>query len=286
MSLRDDILDKVASMPPMPVSAIELTRLVLDPEVDIRDLKKVIERDPSAVGNLLHLANSVYFGGQGQIATVQDAIVRLGMKQVAQLVLGSSVAPMTRPSIKGYDLPPGGLLQHSVSAAVCTEELARALGLRPPDEAFTVGLLHDIGKIVLGTFLEIDVGPILTLSFDESVPFQEAEQRVLGIDHAEVGAALLDEWGLPDSLVEVIRWHHEPDRFPGDESLVLDLVHVADNLARMSGASTGLDGLHYAPSEAVLTRLGVTTEIAEIVVCRVITKFSELGDLLAQTYGE
>jgi putative nucleotidyltransferase with HDIG domain len=271
-------------MPSLPTSTLELARLVCDPDVEIQDLKQAVERDPGTAGNLLRLANSAYFGGRRQIATVRDAIVRLGLRQVAQLVLGSSVAPMARPSIKGYDLPAGGLLRHSVSTAACTEELAKALGHRPPHESFTAGLLHDVGKIVLGTFIEIDVKPILSLSFEESVPFQEAERRVLGIDHAEVGAVLLDEWGLPESLVEVIRWHHEPDEFTGDESLALDLVHVADNLARMTGMSTGLDGLHYASSNLVVGRLGITTEIAELVVCRVITGLSELDDLFGHTY--
>ena len=97
------------------------------------------------------------------------------------------------------------------------------------ENAFTSGLLHDVGKILLGTFMEVDVEPIVHLAKTELISFNVAEQRVLGIDHAEAGAALLEAWELPELIIRAIRWHHTPEDYEGDP-LVVDLVHVADAL--------------------------------------------------------
>ncbi len=180
--------------------------------------------------------------------------------------------------VKGYDLPPGQLLDRLVAVGVGAEELGRVLALNPPHYTFTAGLLHGIGKIVLGTFIEIDAEPILKLAFEEQVPFDEAERRILGIDHAEVGAALLEYWNIPEEIVQVVRWYNRPDQFPGDP-LVVDLVHYANILSIECGLGTGIDGLHYLPSPVVLERLHPKTLIAEQVTCRMLSELQSFHDL-------
>ncbi|MCP4644247.1 MAG: HDOD domain-containing protein [bacterium] len=285
MSLRDEILDKVHSLPPMPSTAMGLMKLLKDPEADIAEIRRLMEHDQGLTTNTLRLANSAYVGGGGAIATLQDAIVRLGTRRVFELALGSAVAPVAQRPIRGYDLPAGGLLRHSVSTAIAAEQLADTLGMAAPDQTFTAGLLHDLGKIVLGTFLEVDAGPIMEMAFEQRVSFQEAERRVLGLDHAEAGAVLLEGWEIPRVLVDAVRWHHEPDEYTGDDSLLVGLVHVGDELGRMSGTGDGADGLNYAPSENVLQRLNVTNRVAEVVVSRVLTSLAELGGMLSQNSG-
>lgn len=286
MSIKEDILEKVRAVPSIPTSAVQVVELANNPDANIPELRRLVELDPGLTANVLRLANSAYFGGVGTIDSIQEAIVRLGMKRVFHLALSSAVAPLEQPPIRGYDLPPGGLLRHCVCTAIAAEELGHVLELDPPEQTFTAGLLHDVGKIVLGTFLEVDAQPIMKLAYEEEVSFEEAERRILGTDHPEVGALLLQEWNIPAGMVQVVRWHHEPERFEGDNRLVLDLVHIADELARMIGAGTGLDGLNYTISEDVLKRLKVTTRTAEDVVSKVVTDLEELGALFAETAGE
>jgi putative nucleotidyltransferase with HDIG domain len=172
-----------------------------------------------------------------------------------------------------------------VAVAVGAEQVAAALGIQPPDHAFTSGLLHDVGKILLGTFMEVDADPIINLTRAERISFEVAEHRVLGIDHAEAGAALLEAWELPETIVRVNRWHHSPEGFEGDP-LVADLVHVADALC-LQGAigAGGADGLHYRPSREVVERIGLTTLAAETAVCGIMQGLSDLGGLFDDGVG-
>jgi putative nucleotidyltransferase with HDIG domain len=254
-------------------------QLIQNADVDLGELARTIEYDPGLTSNILRLANSAYFGCPRSISTMREAVVRLGMNTMFQLVVTSAAGPLMRKPIKGYDLPSGKLWEHSVAVAIGVQQLAATLGIKPPDYTFTAALLHDVGKVVLGTFLEVDAGPIMDLAFEEQISFEVAEQQVLGIDHAEIGAILLEDWNLPKYIVDVVRWHHQPEHFSGN-TLVVDLVHVADNLSMLGGIGTGSDGLNYCPSEEVTEKLNITTHIAESVICKILIGLDQLSDLL------
>jgi putative nucleotidyltransferase with HDIG domain len=257
MSRREEILAKSASDRYLPPSRLELLRILQDPDASAATLTRAIECDPTLTANVLRLANSAYFGFPRSVASVADAVWRLGTRNLRQLVLATTFSPMQKQAVKGYDLPAGDLLRHSVAVAVGAETLSRLLDVPACDHLFTAGILHDIGKIALGTFVELDAAPILELATREGLPFVEAEQRILGIDHAELGAFLADRWNLPDEVVEIVRWHHEPEKFSG-RNPAGDLVHVADALCILGGIGIGTDGLRYRPSEEVCDRLGLT----------------------------
>ena len=284
MSHREQILSKVQSIGTIPAAATEVVRLVRDPDVTVVALTRAIELDPWLTSNVLRLANSAFFGTPRSAATVKEAIVRLGMNRVFQLVVASVVAPMEQQPVKGYDLPAGALWEHSVAVAVGTAELASALSMKAPDHAFTAGLLHDIGKVVLGTFLDVDAEPIMALAYEQAVSFEQAERQVLGIDHAEVGAVLLESWKLPPSIVSAVRCHHRPEDLSGADRVV-DLVHVADALALMTGLGAGSDGLNYRVSDSLPARLPVTTNIAESVTCRMLSALDDLRVLFSASAG-
>lgn len=280
MSRREEILEKVKSIPALPTVATKAIQLLRDPEVDIKDVVQMIEYDQGLTSNVLRLANSAYFAGPRTIGSLRDALVRLGMNRIFQLVVTSAISPFARQPVKGYDLAPGELLEQSVAVAVGAEELAPMVGVRPPVHTFTAGLLHDLGKIILSTFVEVDAAPITNLAYREKVSFELAEAQVLGIDHAEAGAALLEEWNLPESIVEAVRWHHQPDSAPGDK-LVVDLVHVADNLLTESGVGVGIDGLNYQLSPGAVSRLQLRTSTAEKVVYTMLTSVEDLRPVLS-----
>lgn len=279
MNRRTEILETVKSIPSLPTVATQLVQVLRDPDLEIGHLVELIEYDPGLTSNVLRLANSAYFAVPRTISSLRDALVRLGMNRVFQLVITTAIAPFARRSVKGYDLGPGQLLEEAVAVAIGAEELAKALEVKPPAHTFTAGLLHDLGKILLGTFVEADALSITALAYGEQVSFEVAECRVLGTDHAEVGAALLEHWNLPGAIVEAVRWHHQPDAAPGD-TLVADLVHVADNALTESGVGTGIDGLNYRVSPNALTRLNVDTEDVERVMCTVLTSLEEFRALL------
>ncbi|MCC6491012.1 MAG: HDOD domain-containing protein [Candidatus Hydrogenedentes bacterium] len=282
MSTREEILSKVREVPSLPLTATRMLQLVQNPDTPFTEIQREVELDVTLASNILRLANSAYFAGSGPIASVRDAIVRLGTKRILQLVLTTSVAPLTSKPLKGYGLRAGGLLRHCAATAIGAEQLSRELQLNAPDYAYTAGLMHDIGKIVLGTYLEIDATPVLDLAYKEGLSFEVAEQRVLGVDHAEVGATLLEAWMIPATVVDVVRWHHSPDAYPGPERFVVDLIHVADHVARVSGTSAEADGMNYSLSVEAVERLGLKPAITETVVNNVLRSLDEICENLSQ----
>ncbi|HNT33853.1 MAG TPA: HDOD domain-containing protein, partial [bacterium] len=134
-----------------------------------------------------------------------------------------------------------------------------------------------VGKIALGTFVEEYLTRMQMYALENKVPFEEAERTIIGMDHAEAGAILLEQWSLPSCMINVVRWHQEPDRAPVQD-LVIDLVHAADALMLSGGVGAGNDGLNYRLSRSVVSRLGVTIHVAEAVVCMTMSAVEELKD--------
>ena len=275
MSKRQEILAKVKEVEALPTGVRKAAQLLRDPQVDVGMLSRAIELDPGLTANLLRAANSSYFGGMRTFTSAREAIVRLGSQKVSQLVMASGVMPRMAVEVKGYGLAPGKLLEHAVTTGLAAEQLAETLSIKAPDHAFTAGLLSDVGKVVLGTFVGVDADPILDLAREQGLTFEEAERRVLGIDHAEVGAALLEHWELPESIIFVVRYRLRPDEAPTID-LALDLVHLADVLAKTTGLGLGIDGLNYQPSEAVIRRLGMSTAVLDKAMVRIMENMDEL----------
>ncbi len=276
---KSKILATIENVPSLPSVVIKLRQYLNDPDVNFDQLAHVLQHDPGLTANILQLANSAYFGWSRSIKSVREAITRLGTDRVFQMVLCMSVAPLVRKPINGYDIDSNGLWEHSISTAICAEQLAIALNIKGTSEAFTSGLLHDLGKIILGTFVEVDDEPIKEIMRKDNLAFNEAEQMVLGIDHAEAAGELLRNWNLPDEVVASARWHHEPDRAPEEYRQLTDLVHVADSLCIRIGWGMGSDGLQYRINEEAFTNLGITTTLAEEVILKVTEGMEDLKDI-------
>ena len=275
MSIRELVLERIPEIPALPVAATQVLGLAQNPESGIGEIMAAIEYDPGLTSDILRLANTAYFAGPRKIATLRDAGVLFGSQRIVELVLASAVFPITKHPLEGYDLPAGQLIKHSMAVAIASEGLARLLKRPAPNHTFTAALLADIGKIVLGTFLKVDAEPIVRLAHEEELSFEVAERQILGIDHAEVGATLLKTWNLPDNVIDVVRWHHEPNQLEGDR-YVVDLVHISNHLSAGCGLGIGVDGLSYRPEPDTITRLGVDHLTLEQATCDMVTELVQM----------
>ena len=280
MSQRDEILSKIFDIESIPAAAAEASRLLSDPESDMAEIVRAIEYDPGLTSNLLRMANSAYYGVSEPIGSVRNALVRLGTYQIYQMIVSWGFSSMAQQSVPGYGLTAGRLWEHSIGVAVGAEQISSDLGFQSADHAFTAGLLHDIGKIVLGTFVEVDIDSILQLANRENISFEVAEQQVLGIDHAEVGSILLEHWGFPANIVEACKWHHQPESL-AEESTVLDLVHVADSMCLMGGIGVGIDETNYQTSPKVASRLNLDAVVTDKIVSEILGKLDAACQLFA-----
>jgi putative nucleotidyltransferase with HDIG domain len=275
---RERILSRLSSVSAIPTASVDLIRLVQEPDAPNSKLAQAIEYDPSLTSNLLRLANSAYFGYARAVSTVRDAIFLLGRNEIFQLVVASVVGKMTQQSLKGYILSPSELWDHLMGVAVVSRRLGEALHQKIPSYTFTAGLLHDIGKVVLGTFGEVDPEPILDFAEQERTDLASAEKQILGIDHAEVGARLLESWNLPAYLSEVVRWHHEPESDPG-QAIVAGLVHVADALCIEAGIGTSASAHFRRLAEEVLWKARLETHTSTEVIEQAFSELESLRDI-------
>jgi HD-like signal output (HDOD) protein len=279
MSRRDEIIEKIADIPAIPAAAGNAMRLLRDPSKNMSEVIAAIQYDVGITADILKLVNSSAFATGRKISSLQEATVRLGANNILQMLIGSSMSKFMKQTIKGYDLPPGELWKSSMATAMYTDIIKDTLDLKLPNYTFTAGLLRDVGKIVLGSFINIDAEKIVDLAINENMSFSNAEHEVLGIDHAEVGAILLSKWDFPKELEVPVRWHHEPEKCEED-SLVTEIVHVADALTIMEGIGAGCEGLNYRLSETVVTKLGLDVDTIEKIIYKAQCRREEVKDLL------
>jgi len=270
------IISKMKSFPSMSGIAAKVLKLLDDPDSSAGQVEQLLKQDPSLTANLLKLTNSAYFGIPSKVGSVRHAIAMLGWKRLSKLVIAACVSAITDRQIPGYDLPPGVLWQHSVAVSVTAEGLMRELKIAESDEIFTAALLHDLGKLILGGFVEKELDEIEKVAA-RGIPFQMAEQEVLGTDHAEIGALMLESWSFPPKLVSAVRWHHDPDSAPETSSMT-DIVHVANVLCLMIGIGIGVEGLHYEPSVLATKRLGIKPTQLELIASQTLEWAKDLTD--------
>jgi len=263
------------SFPSMPGAAVKLLALVDDPEISVTRIEKILRQDAGLTANLLKLANSAYFGIPSKIGSVRQAVLLLGLKRLIQMVIASCVSAIMDKPVPGYDLPPGELWRHSLAVTVAAEGLVKELKIEAAEEIFTAALLHDVGKLVLGEFVADDFKKIDNVLSPE-VAFETAEDMVLGTNHADIGARILNQWSLPPGIVNAVRWHHDPDSADQGD-LTLDIVHVANVLCLMIGIGVGRDGLQHQPSAAVIDRLGLAPGHLEKVASQTLQWVEELS---------
>ncbi len=234
------LIAKIGQLPPLPAVASELLKSFDTEDVDIASIARQITRDHALTAKTLRIANSSFYGLAGKVATIPDAIAILGFRTIRSLVMTSAVIG-TLPTAKSkyFDYP--AFWSHSTGVAVTARLLAKRTGLAP-ESAFTAGLLHNLGSLLLAACFPREYDAALLFCRERDCPLIDAEREVLGIDHAAVGDQLAQAWQFPAEIRSAIADHHPPHVHAADP--VARLIHVADILVH------GL-GLAHLANEAV-----------------------------------
>ncbi|MGA2245895.1 MAG: response regulator [Verrucomicrobiota bacterium] len=256
--LQDDKLRKVAgkmrNLPSFPTLYLDILSETESPHSSIQGIASIVSREPAITAKILQVANSAGVGLAERVRDPAEAVQRLGMTTVRSLVLSAQVYSRYAPGrVKGFSAD--ALWDHLVRCG----DLARTImcddGAPAADagEAFTAGILHDIGKLMLADSLPEEFAAALELAAREKIPQTEAEQVVLGADHAGLAAYLLGLWGLPASIVETVAFHHWPQRSDLKQYSALTAVHVAN--AFLNDAGGGSLNREYLAQIGVADRL-------------------------------
>jgi putative nucleotidyltransferase with HDIG domain len=258
MQAIDDFIDNLRYLPPAPRIVPELMRLLKQSDVDSSKIVKLISFDPALTANVLRVCNSAYFAAATPTSDLQEAITRLGFQQVFQLVAAAMGARVLGAAQPGYGLDEGELWKHSVAVAVTAQLIAAKLS-DDDSQVFTAALLHDIGKIVLASALESVYQKLVRETETNQQSLLESERKLLGVQHAEVGARLLERWRFPSSVVSAVWFHHSP-RGAGKHQRLASYIYLADMVAHFMGHGYGHMAFALRGRSDALTILGLTSE--------------------------
>ncbi|MGY0196606.1 HDOD domain-containing protein [Leptothrix sp. BB-4] len=229
----EHVARRVGQLPALPQAVLQALALLRSETASNQDCAQRISLDTAMTARTLRLANSAFYGVSGRVATIRDAVLLLGRRAIGTMLAAASVAD----SIGRSDIASGPgaadaigrFWRHALASALAAQILARR---RTPDQdvAFTAGLLHDIGQLVLRAHHAEALLAVRAAATAEDAGALPFERALLGLDHAEVGAMVARHWHFPPEVIQAIGSHHDPA--PGDGAVSLaDLVHMADALA-------------------------------------------------------
>ena len=248
----------VGEIPTLPVIYQELFRKMQDPDVAVPEIAEIISLDQALAIKVLHLVNSAFYGHSKQIKTISRAVVILGFQAVRSAALAISVFDNFKDEESSTQVDMRKFWEHSIAVGAITKVLAEAHLRQQREEAFIVGLLHDVGKLIEKRYFPDDFEEVCTAAMQQHLSWYQCEKRIFNINHAGMGGTLFRAWHFPPSVVEVVRHHHTPESALTHSQLA-SLVHVADWMSYEMGH--GAPGAYPPPhcDRSALSLLGIET---------------------------
>ena len=263
----------------MPAVTHQLVSVMDKPDSSMADIATVIQYDPVITASILKTCNSAFYGAKTPVESIKDAVNRLGVDKVVELALTTSGSKILSGRQAGYGLEEGEMWQYSVSSAVVAKDIAKKLGLKNRNTIFTAALLKDIGKVILEKYVKKEAQAISGLVGKKEFSFQEAEKKVLGIDHAELGAMIAKFWNFSPKMIKLIRHHHLSDEKKIQDKEVA-CVYLADCICMMVGIGVGADGLAYRFRETVMNGLKISASDITLIIAELGMKMQEIEEML------
>lgn len=274
----NQVIHQIGTLPSLPAVILELIQSLSDDSVDSHLLAKKIASDQALVAKMLRVANSSFYGLQCKVASIQDVIVVLGLRSVRTLAMAAAVTGSfanRHPVVAGFDF--NAFWRHSMATALCARALAKRLKASE-DNAFTAGLLHDIGRLVLASCFPAHLSAVLAYSAKHDCLLQQAEREVIGIDHAMIGEALAKHWHFPLEIQEAVARHHalkETAHMP-----MTGITHIANVIAHALEFAEGHAYLVPPLSDAVWQSLRLDEADFQAIFSEVETQFSGACEML------
>lgn len=280
---REEIRAKIketAELATISAVAFQTAQLLRNPDVAVNKVTEIVSLDQSLTAKILRLVNSSFYGFQGRISSLSQAVVLLGFNTVRNVILSVSVlkAFSGDKGCKVFDA--GKFWGHSVGTAFVAKNLAEQIKFKEPEDAFIGGLLHDIGRVFIVQFLRPEVEKIFDLMTKEDIPMREAEEKVLDADHAWVGYVMAKNWHFPPVLCSAIGYHHAPNG-KDEEFLLASIIHLADIICRGMDLGYGGDDFVPAISPAAWRELSLSLEDVKVLIQKTGKNLYQIEEFLA-----
>ncbi len=224
------MLSSIRNLPSVPFIMVEVSKMLDNPKTGASELGKLISKDQAMVAKILSVANSPLYGLPRRVSTIEFAIVILGFDHIKNIVIALSMMEAFKAR-EDRNWNRRAFWLHSLVTASAAKRIADDLGFRRTGEAFTCGLLHDLGISVIQRYFFDEFKEICNLVNDQQMRYLNAEQKTLGISHQEIGQFLVEKWNLPSSLGEAILYHHSPSEAEKEREMAA-IVHIADYMTQ------------------------------------------------------
>lgn len=252
----DDIVASLGDLPSLPAVVMELLNNIDQENIDISVLAKKVSYDQALTAKTLRLANSSQYGLQVKATTIQQAITYLGFQTTRNLITAAAITGcFPEGNCKGFD--DKAFWRHSIATAACARIIARMIKFNQ-DYAFTAGLLHDIGRLVLVSNFPRHFEQVLLYRETNDCYLLDAERHVLGVDHVQAGVALAEHWNFSDTMRLGIAYHHEPET--AGAGFLASIIHVANAVVYALDLTHVADDLVPRVSEVAWNALGLNQE--------------------------
>lgn len=261
----EELIASTTELSSLPSTTLRLMTLLDDETVEAAKVLEVIEKDPALTSNLLKLANSAFYGLRRQVGSAREALVLLGNQTVVNLALATSMGDILRGPLVSYRMERGEMWRHALGTALGAGHLARVGdGDVTKERAFTAGLVHDVGKLMLNRPLRDNLESLPPAATPTDL--LKAEMEILGFNHAQAGARLGEEWNFPSYLVDIIARYNKPTA--GAEDGLLRAVKAANLATCRIGHGGGCETMSAETFQAITADLGFGAEVLEELVDR------------------
>lgn len=227
------VVAEFKDIPPMPNVMVKALSVIKNPSTGIAELAKIMQVDQAISTKTLSLVNSAFYGFRQQITSIQKALVVLGMMKAKNIIMSLALKQMMTAQGSRE------LWEHSIKCAVAAEILAKEYRVINPDDAFVIGFLHDIGKMLLNTKNPLKYSKVRYLAQQDNINLVDIEDAQFGTNHCVLGALISKKWQLPVILTNCIRYHHDPVQ--SSLPTVCGIVYCADRLVQPNMPNPLLD---------------------------------------------
>ena len=238
ISARDRIMGALEKLPPFSPVLTRLLATLADEDVSFGDLAGIIETDAVLAGNLLRVVNSPLYGRIATINSVKHAVAIMGSVKIRNLVLGLSVSRRWAAARIPGEWDARQFNLHSLAVAVLSDQVVLEISVPYPEGAFTAGLLHDIGKLLIAISMPEEFEALHAVDQAAGEGAQDPEPEMLGVSHAEISGAILERWKLPVAIQEAVNYHHSPDEAAGGAAHLAHVIEAADHYINTVGLGT------------------------------------------------
>lgn len=255
--LKKEIAKSIKDLEPLPKVIHEARELLSNPNTTFKKIGKVLETDQAITAKVLKIANSAYYGLSGRVSSIHQALIVLGHETLKQVIYTAGASKLLAKTLKGYGLQSSVLWNHSLAVAFGAKIIAAKRKPTLENDAFTAGLLHDVGKLILDEHIYKSKS-IFDKLIKNNNSYREAEEKLFGFDHSEIAALICEEWRLPENQTLAIKFHHDPSRSRKEE--LAYILHLADHLAHKCGFGTEITEGTKAIKDNVLEVLNIDEE--------------------------